>query len=192
MITRRQFLVGAAGAAAGLILPDWLVRAERFIEGEGAPLLELPDRYHDTLTAISWFGDEYQLFLGDPHEEPPRMNWVEFAERYFHEDNITAFLADFFGDDGELPDPEDEVDECLVSEHWVMNDSPSARAFEYLECLDLGPDFDGSDGIGEIELIEGPAPGNDSRIANAVDALSLSLLQKRLNDLGEDVRIVVG
>ena len=192
MISRRQFLVGAAGAAAGLILPDWLVRAERYLEGEGRPLLEVPQPFEDTLTAINWFGDEYQLFLGDPFEEPPRLNWAEFAERYYGEDNVDRFLNDYFGEDTDFPDPEDQVDEWLISDHWVMTDSPSAEAFSYLQGLDLGPDFGGPGGIGRIDLIEGAAPGNNSCIANASDDLSLSLLQKRLNDLGESVRVVVG
>ena len=192
MLTRRQFLVGAAGAAAGLILPDWVVRAERFIEGEGEPLLEVPSRYRDTLTAVSWFGDEYQLFLGDPEQEQPALNWIEFAERYYFEDNVNEFFAHYFGEDAHYPDPQEQVGEWLISEHWVMTDSPSAEAFNYLQGLDLGPDFGRPGGIGQIDLIEGTAPGDNSCVANAADNLSLSLLQKRLNDLGESVRIVVG
>jgi len=40
MISRRFFLKGTVATAAGLILPSWVVHAERYIDGEGEPFLE--------------------------------------------------------------------------------------------------------------------------------------------------------
>jgi hypothetical protein len=56
MITRRAFLKGSAGTAAGLILPSWLVKAENYIDieatkqfllGHGFTIIQYSDRYFD-------------------------------------------------------------------------------------------------------------------------------------------------
>jgi hypothetical protein len=56
MITRRAFLRGSAGTAAGLILPSWLVKAENYIDieatkqfllGHGFTIIQYSDRYFD-------------------------------------------------------------------------------------------------------------------------------------------------
>ena len=41
-ISRRHFLLGSAGAAAGLVLPSYYQRALEFIDRTGQPLLESP------------------------------------------------------------------------------------------------------------------------------------------------------
>jgi hypothetical protein len=195
MLSRRQFLVGLAGASAGLILPEWVLHAERYIEGEGAPLLETPARTFDTLHAIDWGDGAFQLFLGDPGQSAPKLSWGEFAERYFGME-YGEFVSEHLGlapgeAIGQGYDEEDEVPEWEVVDQWVYQDSPSARAFEYLEGLQLETDLGGTHTLGSIDFIDGPCPGNSSRIVNAADELSLSLLQKRLNDLGECIRVVV-
>jgi hypothetical protein len=195
MISRRQFLIGAAGAAAGLILPEWLLRAERFIDGEGAPYLETPDRYRDTLHATDWGDGQLELSLGDPRQDIPRLTWEEYAQRYFGM-TFDELAVDCWGLEPrkaaeEGLTAEGEVPYWEVLDQWVHYDSPSAAAFTYLESLDLGRDFGAAGGLGQINFIDGPAPGNDSRIVTVPDNLSLSLLQKRLNDLGEVVRTVV-
>lgn len=195
MISRRQFMVGSAGAAAGLILPDWLVCAERYVEGEGAPYLETPGRFSDTLYAIDWGDGELQLFLGELHEDVPRMSWEEYAERYFGM-TFDEFALEHLGVEpskavGEGLGPDGEVPEWDVIDQWVYHDSPGAAAFSHLEGLDLGPDFGRAAGADQISFIDGPAPGNDSRIVSVQDNLSLSLLQKRLNDLRQGIRVVV-
>ena len=80
MMSRRTFLKAGVAAASGLILPDWLLRAERYIEAENNPYLERPRQAQSILHAVDWGTDEYQLFLGDPYQEPPRMSWREFLE----------------------------------------------------------------------------------------------------------------
>ena len=42
MISRRTFLKASAVASSGLILPDWLVHAENYIELEAEPYIEKP------------------------------------------------------------------------------------------------------------------------------------------------------
>ena len=70
LISRRTFLKATVGVAAGLIVPSWLERVERFIEAEEQPYLERPGREEQTLHAIDWGDGEYQFALGDPWVEP--------------------------------------------------------------------------------------------------------------------------
>jgi hypothetical protein len=188
MISRRTFLKGCVAAASGLILPDWLVKAENHIEHKGQPYLELPKRQRDTLYAIDWGSGDYQFFLGDPHQDPPKMTWREFFEwRGF--DGFEEYYGSDDPNDWLQHDLDQAVDDWMVLDHWVYDGSPSAEAFRYLDSLDLGPDFGARDGVGEIKFYDGVCPGNDSRVVTAPDKLSLSLLQKRLNDLGQHVAI---
>ena len=65
-------------------------------------------------------------------------------------------------------------------------DSPKAKAYHYLETLDLF----GSNGIGELrrgdlQFVDGAFPGSDYLAVVSNDALSASLLQARLLELGE-------
>ncbi len=66
MIIRRQLLIGSA---AGLILPNWLLKAEKFIQEESLPYLEPPTQSKHILSA---FGDldSYTLYLDyDPDNQ---------------------------------------------------------------------------------------------------------------------------
>ena len=96
MISRRQFLIGSAGAAAGLILPDWVVRAERFIETEDAPLLEVPTIARAKVNAVFLDGiDDIRLVIGNPYEEPPRLTWFQYFDRYYGDEyeSFEEFVA---------------------------------------------------------------------------------------------------
>jgi len=189
MLTRRAFLKASSGAAAGLFLPSWLVMAENFIESEAKPFLELPARQETTLHAIDWGFGEYQLALSDdPFEEPPELTWREFLDHY----DIESF-EDYVGSDDPEDFPalslEDTVDEDALMGYWTRNGSPDAKAFDYLQWMDLGSELQGNDAIGEIQFYDGVHPGNDSKLVIIPDDLSLSLLQNRLNEMGEAVLI---
>ena len=190
-MNRRTFLKATVAAASGLILPDWLVRAESYIDAENRPYLERPATAHDTLYAVDWGGNEYQLTLGDPYQGPPTMTWREF----FEWEGVSG-MEEYIGSD----DPDDlpafsldnKADEWAILDRWVLDGSPSAEAFKYLDSLNLGPDFGTANSVGEIKFYDGVCPGNDSRLVTVPDDLSISLLQKRLNDLGEGIVITMG
>ena len=59
------------------------------------------------------------------------------------------------------------------------------------EGLDLGPDLEGANAVGEIVFIDGACPGNDYLGVRATDQVSVSLLKKRLNELDTGIRIVL-
>jgi len=190
LISRRSFLKASVAAASGLILPDWLIKAENYIEQEGLPYIERPTVSETILYATDWGGDEYQFALGDPYQEPPKMTWREYLEW-----NGYSSFAEYYGSDDpeDYPhtDLDDYVDEWAIIDRWVYDGSPSAEAFKYLDSLELGPNFGSGDSVGEIKFYDGVCPGNDSRIVAAPDHLSLSLLQKRLNDPNECVQIKI-
>ena len=179
-ISRRHFILGTA---AGLILPTYYDKVFTFFENHGEPLLEVPKAADIDLVAVRW--DDYlQLHLGDPHQEPPELTVREFAERYYGD--LDEYLEEY---ELEGTDPDSLMDSWDVFDTWVYRDSPSARAYHFLQGLELGPDLDGDDAVGEIRFIDGVCPGNDSFWSEAADEVSLSLLQKRLNDLNTGIRV---
>lgn len=81
-ISRRRFVLGAAGAAVGLILPGYYRRALEFIDRTGRPLLELAERAVTELLAFQGSGRDlqYSLPIGDPSAGPPPMTLRNFCE----------------------------------------------------------------------------------------------------------------
>ena len=114
MISRRFFLKGTVATAAGLILPSWVVHAERYIEGEGEPFLEPLRSHQHSLYAVNQ-GDEYQLLLGDPFKRPKtNITWQEYFDRYTHVDTLEEY---FEGEESEdIPKPDELVNGWLVYE----------------------------------------------------------------------------
>jgi hypothetical protein len=75
---------------------------------------------------------------------------------------------------------------------WFSTFCPSVLAFFYLQPLDLGPPTGSppnSEVAGEIYFSEGEFPGCDARVVGIEDLLSISLLQNRLNVLGENTAV---
>ena len=115
MITRRAFLQGSAGTAAGLILPSWLVEAENHIDIEAKPYLEPPAREDVTIHAVDWGADEYQLSVGDPYADPPDITWREML-------NWQGFgsLDEYYGTDDPQSLPEYSLDDRMAK-HWAKD-----------------------------------------------------------------------
>ena len=189
--SRRQFLLGSAGAVAGLILPSYYDRVFTYFQNTGEPLIDLPEESSIELFAVDRGGDGFELNWGDPWEQPPKMTIREFAREYYGcvEEYIERY-CDPDDDESEL-DLDAPADEWLVLDTWARCDSPNARAYRLLEDLDLGSTLEGPDAVGELRFIDGACPGNDYLGVEAADEISISLLQKRLNDLGEGVRITM-
>ena len=188
-ITRRQFLLGTT---AGLILPSFYERAYSFFENHGEPLLILPNRPNQILYACADFAEspKLQLNLGDPEAEPPDMTIREFCLEYGDGDPETWWREEWLCiDDLEPIDMDDPMDRWAVLDWWCRKDSSMARAYRYLERLDLGSDFNGPNPVGGLEFIDGACPGNDYLGVEALDPVSVSLLQQRLNELGSGVEV---
>jgi hypothetical protein len=136
-------------------------------------------------------GDGFELNRGDPWEQPPEMTIREFAREYYGcvEEYIERH-CDPDDDEYEL-DLDGPADEFILAETWYYRDSPSARAYRLLEDLDLGSTLEGQDAVGGLRFIDGLHPGNDYFGVLADDEISISLLQKRLNDLNTGIHITM-
>jgi hypothetical protein len=188
-ISRRQFLLSIPAAGAGFILPSYFDKAVDVLAQTGEPLIIPPEECLTELIAVDQGFGEFQLNVGDPWKEPPRMTLREFIGRYYESD-VDSYVVENCDGEEEL-DLDAEVDPLRVMETWALTDSPNALAFGLLYGLDLGADLHGPGAVGELQFIDGPCPGNDYIGVHATDALTLSLLQERLNQLNTGIHIRV-
>ena len=182
---RRQFLIRTGLAAGGLLLPRFFDRALAFVENHGEPLIEEPLNAADTLSVR--FDDTYVFYLGDPAEYPPPP--PTFREWFIlNGQNIEKWAEEWELEPGGLdePVPEDHWFDC-----WALNHCSMAQAFSYLRHLDLGPDFGtaGSNAAGELRFQDCPGICSTYTAVETDDLISISLLQNRLNELGENTRL---
>jgi hypothetical protein len=185
-ITRRQFLISTASGGVGLILPSYYEKVFSFFENHGEPLLEAP-----TLITEDLYADlqaDYQLNIGLPATEYPEMTWREVFRRYHgwlpEPDELEE---DFALTPADLDKPAD-IDAFFDS--WCRTDSPNAQAFYLLNRLDIGNELRQGDQVGGLIYYDGPMPGNDYLGVHAECAVTLSLLQHRLNELKTGIRVL--
>jgi hypothetical protein len=190
MLTRRQFLLGTT---AGLILPSFYDKAFSYFENHGEPLLIAPEHPKDILYASSQFAASgFELNLGHPEIGPPDMTIREFCLAYGEGDPVKWWRESWLcTDDPESIDMDQQMDPDFVMDWWARKDSSNARAYRYLARLDLGPQLARHKVVGGLNFIDGASPGNDYLGVEAVDAVSLSLLQRRLNELGTGIEVLV-
>jgi len=190
-ITRRQFLLSIPAVSVGYLIPSFVVRATEYLANTGKPLLVEPSSYDSILFAVDDGTGNYQLNIGDPYAQPPSLTLREYIDIYYWGDD------DDYIEESELTKNEfknalnEYVDEEVYLEHWARQHSPNRLAFDYLSCLDLGSEQENNNTDGVIEFIDGPSPGNDYIAAHVPNHISLSLLQERLNQLKEGVRIII-
>ena len=183
---RRQFLIRAGAIAGQLLVPRFFDRALAFVENHGEPLLEAPnDAARNLLAALSEDG-EYWIIDGPmPTEIPPPITWREFCNQPLFDFDET--VKEWELEPHQLDQP---MAQWTWEEHWYYAHSPNGRAFNYLLGLDLGPAFgEHPDAHGEIRFQEGQCIGSDFRCVMVDDFLSISLLQNRLNELGESTSV---
>ena len=117
------------------------------------------------------------------------MTWQTFFEHFFEDDfdSFEEFAEEWFV----VPvRSADEADSWMVLDTWLARDeAPDTRAYAYLEPLDIGPELSAGSAVGRIDFVNGSCPGNDARFVSVPDLLSLSLLQKRLNQIDGTTRV---
>ena len=181
--TRRQFIVGTA---TGLILPSFYDKVFTFFENTGEAYLEPPRQANtDLFTAVDR-GEGFQLNLGDPYEEPPQLTYREYARTCLNDNG--EYLEELIEEGFDL---DAEMDLISYIDDWAYNASPNAKAYRLLESLDIGPDFASEHAVGQLHFYDCPSMCSDYLGVHAEDEVSLSLLQKRLNDLDTGIRIKV-
>jgi hypothetical protein len=161
-ISRRQFILGTA---AGLILPAYYDKVFTFFENHGEPMLEIPKQ---------------------ASRPPWGMTRREYAQRYFGSEQEYIEACEYDPDHIDWDEP--EYPPC-VDMAWSRNDSPAAKAYRLLDGIDLGSKFNGDDAVGHLEFMDGPNPCSNYLGVQTEDPVSVSLLQKRLNDLNTGIRV---
>jgi hypothetical protein len=189
MFSRRGFLIGTAGLLTTAFVRD----ARSFIRRKEAPLLAVPSRTAHTLFWDWPDGlDNPKLYLdGAPQVWaglPP--TWREFLSSphmdYYDPTDIKQRLEDVEFDPSQL---DNEMNCWWWENHFDTKSGPSAKAYNLLEKIDLGPDLGGGDGP-NLEFNEGGwDPSDISLHVGASDLLALSLLQARLIDLNLPIKV---
>ena len=183
-MSRRNFILGTA---AGLILPSYYDKVLSYFENHGEALIEIPSHANIDLIAMGWGGGIIDFHVGEVARElPGPMTLREYALRYFGGEQ--GYL-DAYGEVREEVDFDDIACSDMVGTTWIRTDSPTAKAHWLLEELDLGPDFGSDDAVGQIEFVDAPGMCSDYLGVQTEDPVSVSLLQKRLNDLNTGIRI---
>ncbi|MEE4184139.1 MAG: hypothetical protein V2J12_00080 [Gammaproteobacteria bacterium] len=185
---RRQFFLGMA---AGFVAPSLYEQLLSYFENHGEPLLQAPRRATQTLFASSELAASggYLLTIGNPWIEPePGVGSTlrELANHRWKDDpeGNWRLLTDMEDDEpidwDWVPDFE-TVHDCF----WFPDGTPAMKGYEFIQSLDLGPQLGSGAVVGEIETVA----GFDFLGVKAVDDVSLSLLQNRLNELRTGYRI---
>jgi hypothetical protein len=180
--SRRLFIAGAAGLAA----QAFYQRALNYVLANEEPLLLPPTRASIDIYADSFIGDGYWLFhgapWGHPDGDPSEVFVKEFVDRFCGGD-----YAEYSTHFNHAPALTDRIDWCIEyhDETWASYEAPSKLAYRLVEPLELGNDFTHESGAGEI-LFE-----RFHELAIVPNDLSLSLLQKRLNDLDTGIRLIL-
>ncbi len=195
---RRSFLINTSRVIGAALTYSFMSRVEAFVGNENIPLLLAPSNTETILYSINDDYGGYQLYLGKQplDDQAPDVKWRElFLDHWgWSEKEGIAYLQENY----EINKSEarkmlaDDAPEDSISDWFYLSQSANAKAFFYLSSLDLGPDFGSdSDAAGEIKFIEGYQPGNDTRMVEVPENISLSLLQARLIDLQENIKIEV-
>ncbi len=207
MISRRQFLVaGMRGVGAWLVGAGAARRIVRLAEERGEPYLVEVEDPVQTLWATC-VGDDYVFTLGCAYSamEEPQLTWRQWLERkevdVSRPEAVRDFLDDwgwYRSDRGELyvpPNLEDRLPDRLQQNYldweYTMHDAPTALAYHYLLGFSLADREASGEGLGSLEFVQGPAPGNNASLVSASCVETLGGLQQRLLRLGERVRICV-
>jgi hypothetical protein len=104
------------------------------------------------------------------------------------EDEIERLCYDH---DIEPKDFDAPVADWYWAQHFEWLGNPLAKAYRLLDNIDFGPTLQ-TGNAPRLEFHDGPHPGNNSSWVNAMDQLSLSLLQARLIDLRMKIKLAEG
>ena len=77
-------------------------------------------------------------------------------------------------------------------DYWFLHEGPQARAYHFLQTLDLGQALTGPNAVGGLDFVQEANMTSSWVSARVENEVTLSLLQRRLNDLGTGIRVVTG
>ena len=197
MISRRSFLLGIGG----LVTAAFAARAKAHALTEGLPLLldskQAAKTFHMfevPATGDPWH-NKWRISLGVWEQDPPTApTWRQYLAQQGYRFDTPEDLARLRWERDLGPAELDEpLPELTWWGAWEYSESPQAKAFQFLRERDLGWSLNGRGRkAGRIDFVEGGwHPGSNERWAELRDDLTVSLLQARLIDLGQPIRIVI-
>ena len=192
---RRSFLVGSGA----VLTTAFVAKAKWYIRNKNAVVpLDVTSVNTSKLYFVNQ-GSEYELRLGTPDFGFEELTYREVLNRYrsvYLPKDEKISLSEFrqvYDDWGIKPKQLDQIADLYdYIDEWGRSDAPKAKAFRYLECLNLFNDED-REGlrVGDLTFVDGPCPGNDYLGVTSFDPITASLLQARLLELGEDVCVEI-
>jgi hypothetical protein len=205
-ISRRHFLINGAAFLGVCFVPISLVnRATEYQKANNKALIEAPTQPKRLLYANSQ-DEGWQFSLGAASTDFPQApSWLEYFTDIIglNYSSTKEFQDWLYETSYELDEPFDkwikkDVDYDIWDDYidgaYAIKYSPEAQAFHYLNRLDLSNErFQGTKGeeIGDLEFYDGPMPGNNWHFVNAKGNLTLTALQHRLLELGENTQIII-
>lgn len=182
-LLRRSFLIGAGG----LITAAFVREAKTFAADTGKPLLLAPPRpkvelYYEWVEAEPGGDLRALLHLGPPNTTPPPPPlWIEHLRESGEVLDTPADIEAWCASSGMTPESLFEpLDEASWGGFWETSRSPTAMAWSYLQTPGLLPQTRGLERTGQLAFLENFWM---DQWVEARDALSLSLLQARLNEV---------
>ena len=188
---RREFLVGSGA----ILTAAFVTKAEWFLEHEKRVVPLIEENQSERVLYFVNTGFDFELRLDEPEVVLPEMTLREALENYHgvHVPDRPLRLSEWrelYHEHGVLPTALDKpADWDWVVDGWARTDSPNAKAYHKLEGLDLFHSDANGRYLGGLSFIDGFHPGNDYLGVRANDAITASLLQARLLELGETFRV---
>ena len=186
-VSRRTFMTGLA-TFFGVASSDFLTKK---IQDRGKPILLTPNSVEKTLHIY----DGGTILYGEDGYGKARPTWrevlLEEGWPVNDPDQIPRILSERY------METEDELDQKVCDVCWPMvrgvTWSPMARAVRLLERLKIGPKLTSKNrGVGQLSFHYGDNhPGSNDICVEVEDDLSVSLLQARLIELNQPIKIVM-
>jgi hypothetical protein len=181
--TRRTFLRGLSSAFGAATMPD----LHKSILDNGAPILLEPQLVANTLHAYK----NGNLLLGDHTAESfTRPSWrdyfVEIGARTSKD--VARHASEWFVDD---------VDQFIGDDQWEeiyeLHYDPMPAAYHLLKRLKIGPKTEANrPRNGRLDFYAGSNhPGSNDLWVEAADDFTVSLLQARLLELHQPIKIIM-
>jgi len=190
---RRQFLVGAGS----ILTTAFITNAKRYLEVEASVIPLIDNRAAHEVIYFVERRTHFELRLNTPYCEVPEYTNREVLELYYGEClpvdepiKLSKFRELYFEFGLTAKELDSPAHQEFFIDSWAREDSPVARAYNLLEGLDLF-DYGQASGwpTGGLNFIDGPCPGNDYLGVQSNDRLSASLLQARLAELGQNLKV---
>jgi hypothetical protein len=186
-VTRRTFLAGLSALFGAASMPDLKAR----ILDKGAPILLTPSMVAGNLYVY----ETGLLNLGEEDPDMPRPTWRQLwhdeGSLDGNDNRAVRMEASFMLGDAGAAD--DLVDNFTWAQAYELVYTPMARAYRLLQRLDIGPSIRTRKAHGgRLDFFEGSNhPGSNDLWVEVYDDLSVSLLQARLIELGQPIRVVM-